>query len=304
MTPQPQAKGYLLIILGAVLFGTTGTACAIGAQTVPPWMAGALRLVIGGPLLLGLSLFPAFRSPRLDAPGTKAPTTFPFALMFWAVAGVVVFQFSFFEAVQRTGVAVGTLVSIGSTPVFAGILGAICFKDRLDRAWLLATAMAILGCFFLVGFGRDMTVDLPGLMLALAAGASYAVYVAAGRGLVRIMAPARVVGLVLSCGGILVLPLLILSDLSPLASPTVLVTMAYLGIFATALSYLSVASGLALVPITRASVLLLLEPLVGSLLGICLLGEPFTSISLLGMALIFSGMAVIAVFPFFIARKA
>lgn len=290
MKPGSDIKGMALVILGAALFGTTGTAMTLGACDIAPWLSGGFRLVIGGPLLLILSL--------AAGPGQKlSETRFPFGLIFWAVVGVVVFQFAFFEAVHRTGVAAGTLVSIGSTPVFAGILGRCCFGDRLDRDWWGATALAVTGCACLASPEQGMAFNPGGLGLALASGASYAVYVAAGRGLVQILAPARAVGLVLSMGGLVMLPFILAADLRGLSNPSVLASLSWLGIFATALSYFTMAAGLKRLPVNRASVLLLVEPLVGCLLGIFLLGEPFVPVSGMGMVLIFSAMVVIALSP-------
>jgi len=284
-------KGYLFIIGATVLFGTTGTAQMLGASQLDPWVVGAFRLIIGGPVLMAASLLSASRARTITAPPL-------YSLVFTAALGVVLFQFTFFEAVARTGVATGTLVSIGSGPVIAGLLGAVFFKEALDRPWALATLLAVSGCALLVTSGKNVEMNAEGMGFALAAGAGYAVYVVAGRGLTRTMAPSRAMALILCLGAAMMIPFLGTSDLGPLTDKKVILALGYLGIFATALSYFMLTRGLAVVPIASASVLLLVEPLVGSLLGICLLGEALTPGSAAGMALIFSGMAVIALKEF------
>jgi DME family drug/metabolite transporter len=293
MTPKQLFRGYAFILTAAVLFGTTGTARMLGTCAVAPWITGAFRLIIGGPILLGICLVFKQTNPKITGkpPG---PGRQVFALL-GASLGVVAFQFAFFEAVSRTGVAAGTLVAIGSAPVFAGLLGALLHGETLDRNWALSTLLALSGCSLLAITGHTVAIDLPGLGLALVAGSGYALYVAAGRSLVQTMAPAKAVGLVLTVGGLIMLPLVWTSDLSGLTEPRALVTLAYLGIFATAASYYCLTAGLVHIPISRAAILLLAEPLVGSLLGICLLKEPFSLQSALGMALIFAGIAVVAV---------
>ncbi|MDD9301652.1 MAG: EamA family transporter [Desulfobacter sp.] len=275
-------KGYIFILTAAVLFGTTGTAQMLGAKSISSWVIGAFRLIIGGPLLL------AFASGRKQAvPGHNS------FLVLVASIGVVLFQFTFFAAVARTGVATATLVSIGSSPIIAGILGALFFKEPLGKPWTMAALLSVAGCFFLVSSGNGMIIDAKGMGLALAAGTGYAVYVVAGRGLAGQMPPAKTVGMILSWGALMMIPFLGFADLKELANPRVMLTLCYMGVFPTALSYFLLARGLGAVPIASAAVLLLVEPLVGALLGIWILGEPLTLNSGIGMVLIFSGMAVI-----------
>ncbi len=48
-------QGYLFILGAAMLFGTTGTAQAFAPEGMSPAFTGALRLAIGGPVLLALT---------------------------------------------------------------------------------------------------------------------------------------------------------------------------------------------------------------------------------------------------------
>jgi DME family drug/metabolite transporter len=94
--------------------------------------------------------------------------------------------------VADTGVAVGTVVAIGSAPVFTGLLASSFAGERLTRGWAGATALGCAGmCTLLLGGGSGGEVSLPGVGLALLAGAGYAGYAVAGyilfaRGLERI----------------------------------------------------------------------------------------------------------------------
>ena len=55
---------------------------------------------------------------------------------------VAVYQLSFFAAVRLTGVAVGTVVAIGTGPAAAGALGRLVNGERLSARWAQATALA------------------------------------------------------------------------------------------------------------------------------------------------------------------
>jgi drug/metabolite transporter, DME family len=99
------------ILLAALCFGTTGTAQALGPEGLTPAGVGAARILVGGALLVAVAL--AGRAPlRRLAPGP----------LLVAAAAVAAYQLCFFAAVADTGVAVGTIVAIGSAPVSAGAL--------------------------------------------------------------------------------------------------------------------------------------------------------------------------------------
>jgi len=102
-----------LVLLAAVLWGTTGTAQAFAPESAHPMAVGAMRLAIGGGALL---LFVLMRGKLRKGKGWPvAPTAV-------AAASMAAYQPLFFSAVATTGVAVGTVVAIGSAPVLAGLL--------------------------------------------------------------------------------------------------------------------------------------------------------------------------------------
>src|SRR5947207_1981376 len=93
------------VLVAAVLFGTTGTAQALGPAGLSPLTVGAARVVIGGAVLGMLAL-------ALPRPATRISP----ALVLVAGAAVATYQLTFFEAVHRAGVAVGAVIAIGCGP--------------------------------------------------------------------------------------------------------------------------------------------------------------------------------------------
>src|SRR4051812_43948335 len=120
----------LMVLFAAICFGTTGTAQALGPDGLAPAGVGAARILVGGALLvlIGGSL-------------RKLPRG-PLAL---AAAAVATYQVSFFAAVADTGVAVGTIVAIGSAPALAGALEWVVTRHPPTKAWAAATALAVAG---------------------------------------------------------------------------------------------------------------------------------------------------------------
>src|SRR4029450_5914834 len=96
---------------------------------------------------------------------------------------VAVYQASFFAALDRTGVAVGTVVAIGSAPAFAGLFARAFAGEPLRWRWAAATALACAGvCLLVLGGGAAAGgVSTVGIGLALVSGAGYAGYAVASK---------------------------------------------------------------------------------------------------------------------------
>jgi DME family drug/metabolite transporter len=275
-------------VLGAaVLFGTTGTAQALGPDGTSPLGVGAVRLAVGGLALL-LVL-------QLVGGSTRAATRLwrtPVGL----VAGVctALYQVCFFAAVDRAGVALGTLVTIGSGPVFAGLLGAVLLRERVEASWLVATGTCVGGLALLsLAGGRDGAVEPTGLLLALTSGAAYAAYTVAAKQCMHAGGqPADVMASAFALGGLLLLPLLATQPLAWLASPDGWALAAYLGLVTTTAAYLLFGRGLAVLAAGPVTTLVLAEPLVATALGVGVLGERLPALGRAGAGLVLGGLAL------------
>jgi DME family drug/metabolite transporter len=275
----------VLVLLSALCFGTTGTAQALGPEAAPA-AVGAARVAVGGLLLV---LAASWLAPRARAPWS------PRAVLAGA-AGVAAYQLTFFAAVADTGVAVGTVVALGSGPVFAGVLGRAVHGEPLTRRWTLATALAVGGVAVLVAAGASAEVSAPGILLALGAGLSYAAYTVAAKGLLTAgHAPEAVMARLFGLGGAALLPVLALADPGDLGSLDGVAMIVYLGAVPTALAYVLFARGLRHLPAGEVATLTLAEPLTAAALGALVLGERPGALAVAGVALVLAGLAVLAV---------
>ncbi|MFA7366400.1 MAG: DMT family transporter, partial [Synergistaceae bacterium] len=161
-------KGGLYVVAAGMCWGMTGTVQALAPENATSLTIGSARVFGAGFLLL---IWTLFRRKRILG-GEKWNLTG----IFIAALGLTVYQFAFFSAVRLTGVAIGTMVAIGSAPVLAGILGRLFFKECLSPRWFISTMLAITGCFLLVAAGNSdfSSVSVPGAVLAFGAALSYA----------------------------------------------------------------------------------------------------------------------------------
>lgn len=275
------------VLSAAVLFGTTGTAQALGPDGTSPLGVGAVRLAGGGIALL-LVL------PLMGGSARNAARLWRTPVGLLTGACTALYQVCFFAAVERAGVALGTLLTIGSGPVFAGLLGAVLLRERVEASWLLATGTCIggLGLLSLAGSG-DGAPDGVGLLLALASGAAYAAYtVAAKRSMRAGHRPADVMASAFALGGLLLLPLLVMQPTAWLATTGGGALAAYLGLVTTTAAYLLFGRGLAVLAAGPVTTLVLAEPLVATMLGVGVLGEQLPAPGVAGAGLVLAGLAL------------
>jgi len=284
MTKQGSAAGVWFVLGAALLWGTTGTAQAFAPSGFDPMVIGALRLLVGGVALLGLTLY------RRELGRLRDWNWLP---LFLAAVFTASYQLCFFAAVARTGVAVGTIVGIGSAPVIGGFLGRVFRGETLSRRWMIATSLALAGCSLLSLSGGDIAIDPVGILLAVGAGAAYAAYTLMIKGLLEKHAPNAVMALVVCLGAILISPVLVNCELDWLLQPRAIGVVTHLGLATMALSYWLFARGLQTVQVATAVTLSLAEPMTAATLGIVVLGEQLNAQALTGISLIFAGLVVL-----------
>ena len=249
---------------------------------------GAMRLLIGAVALCFLAAY------RGELGNLRQWRSWPPVTTLVAAAGVAAYQIFFFAAVARTGVAIGTIVGIGSTPIAAGILVLLVHREWPGRRWMVATALAIAGCALLILASASIRTDLIGIFLAVAAGASYALYTMLSKDLLDEQPAGAVLTVTFTLGVILLLPVLFAGDLSWLLEPRGMAVALHLGVVTVGVAYLLFAIGLAAIPVTTAATLTLAEPLTAGLLGVFVLGETLTTTAVLGIALLLVGLLILA----------
>jgi drug/metabolite transporter (DMT)-like permease len=204
-----------------------------------------------------------------------------------------------FEGLARTTVSHAALM-VGAAPIFLGIAAAVFTHERLTaRLWLLLVVSTI-GALLIV-FGSSAPADGGRGPSALGDGLVVVSLVAAvgwvliSKGLMA-RYPSAVVTAAVMVTGTLLLDVWVLATSGP--PPVVLSRHTWLalvaqGFFATTAATLLWNYGVARVPAAEAGVFVNLEPALGAVLGVVVLGETLGSTGLAGGALII-GAAVMA----------
>lgn len=269
----------VLVVLAATLWGTTGTAQALGPDDIDPLVVGWVRLAIGG---LGLLVLARVRRVRR--------TPLPRGWTWVAVISIATYQLAFFGGVRLAGVALGTAVGIGSAPIWGGLVDRHFTGWRPTPRWLVAAAVAICGAVLVAGDPGDAERPVLGLTLAVGAGASYAVYAYALQQLARHGDADHVASTVFSRAALVMAPLLLIGDVGDLFTGNGVAMSLHLGIVATTLSYALFTRGVRDTPVATATLLSLAEPLTAVLLGVIVVHETLSSTAAVGVVLLFVGV--------------
>ena len=272
-----------LILIAAILWGTTGTAQALAPENAHPIAIGATRLAVGGLFLLCIVLI----TGRLHL------KNWPLKVVILASLSMAMYQPLFFSAVTITGVAVGTVVAIGSAPILSGCIEWIFFKKRPPMIWWYSTILSITGCVLLFMNQDSVYTDPTGIILALGAGLSFASYTIVSRELVENYDSLSVVAVVFTISGILLAPFLFIFDMSWIASFRGIGVSLQLGIIATGVAYYLFSKGLVHVSSSTAVTLALAEPLTAALLGVVIVDETLNLLSWAGISLLILGIGIL-----------
>jgi DME family drug/metabolite transporter len=275
------------VLAAACLFGTTGTVLQRGPDDATALGAGAVRLLVGG---LTLCIVARIDRPRAPRPwralrGSVVATGF----------AVAVYQLCFFVATTRTGVALGTVVTIASGPVFSGVIAAARTRRRPAQSWLLGTAFGIIGVLLLGALGSATEPDALGILAALTSGLGWAVYATIGRSQIeRGLDSTASMAAMFTIAAVIVSPLLFIEDISWVSTRSGAMMTLYLGVFTVGAAYTLYGRGLRRLDAPTVITLTLAEPITATVLSVIVLDETIELAGWLGIALVSVGLFVTA----------
>ncbi len=295
----PVGRGLLFVIVSAVAWGTAGAAAALlfdssglGPVALTFWRTAG-----------GLALLAAVRAVRRPARVVTAPVAESARRRFTRVLatglGLTVFQTAYFAAVETTGLAVGTVVTLGAGPVLIALGGRLLMGERLGRGGALAVAGALAGLGILVLGGEGSGTVVPrGVAYALLSALGYSAMTLYIRRRGRDGQAADPLGTTLSAfavGAALLLPLAAAEGLWPQGADLTrsVLLMVYVAAVPTALAYALYFAGLAVVRAATASVIALIEPVTAALIAVTLLGEHLSAATVTGTAVLLAAVTAL-----------
>ncbi|QIP88821.1 EamA family transporter [Streptomyces sp. Tu 2975] len=292
-------RGLTFLVFAGFAWGTAGAAASLvfAVSDLGP-LALSFWRCFGGLLLLLPVL--AMRARRRR--GTTEPAEPRRRRVLRIVAtgvGLTVFQSAYFAAVEATGLAVGTVVTLGAGPVLIAVGARLTMGERLGRGGILAVAGALAGLGVLVLGGQGAEVQPSGVALAVLSAAGYAAITLLTRWLGRDGGGGdslSTTAWAFAIGSVGLLPMALGEGLLPHTAEAarVLGLLVYVAAVPTALAYALYFAGAAVVRAATVSVIMLLEPVSAAVIAVTLLGERLTPATVAGTLLLLTAVAGLA----------
>lgn len=295
--PAPATRGLIYVVIAAAGWGTAGAVAAAlyGGSGLGPLALTFWRAAGGFVLLLGVRLV---RRPARA--GAAEPRARALRRVLATGAGLTVFQAAYFCAVRSTGLAVATVVTLGSGPVLIALAARLAMGERLGRGGVLAVVGALGGLAVLVLGDGGASVRPAGIALAVLSAAGYAAITVLTRWWGRRGEGGDPFGTSMWAFGlcaVLMLPAAWAEGPLPHAAHLgrTLLLLGYLASLPTALAYGLYFAGAAVLRAATVSVVALIEPLSATVLAVTLLGERLTGATVLGGACLLGAVVALAV---------
>ena len=278
--------GPLFLLVSCLLFSVTGTLQQLAPEGHTPVVITEVRMLLGSLTILAWCLF----THRLPSNWSVVP----WKPMLTAVASVLLYQLLFFYSVAEVGVAVGSVVAIATTPLWAAAVAFLLFRKKPSKFWVFATVLAIAGVFLINAGGslQSQRIDWK-LLLPIAAGLCYGVEIIAVGKVVEKINPETTMLLEMGLAAILLFPVIFFFPTEWIFTTRGILVSLGLGVVTAGIAYPCFTYGIKYTSPIVASTLALTEPLMAAALGIFFLNETMTISMAFGILSLVSSVIVL-----------
>ncbi len=276
-------RGALALTLAAAIWGGVYVVSRVVLREIPPIPLVSMRLVLTLVVLAPLYFTRRRRATARDYLLALLSGTLGFGLS-------LVMQF---YGTAWSSAHVGSLIT-SSSPAFIALLALPVLGDKLRRAQILALCLALLGAVVVMGPGGQGGTSLRGVLALLAAAVTWGLYTVLNRRLARSQDLAFINFWTAAFALAFLLPLSggALSLHFRAFSPALWAGVLYIGVVSTALAMYLWNYGFTQMPAATGGLFLFVQPIVGTLLGVTLLGERLSPWLWPGAALIAAGVVI------------
>lgn len=214
------------------------------------------------------------------------------------ILSLTFFSYCYFTSIIKSGAAI-SVVLLYTSPIFVMVISLIFFREKMTLKKTIAVVMTFTGCALVSGAlsdgGIGASIGFDGLLLGLGAGFGYALYslfakIALDKGYASITISfytflfSGIALLILKGPGFIF-------EKGDLESAIWIIGVA---VICTVVPYLAYTAGMKRIEVSRAAVLVTVEPLVGALLGMIAYNEPAGPARIIGIIMILISVVMLA----------
>ena len=293
MNFQPRIKGIILVIIGAMLWGISGTAAQYLFQKKgfsPEWLV-VIRLLSSGIILL---LYTFMKGEQNIWEVWKSKND-ALSLIFFSILGMLGVQYTYFAAIKYGNAATATILQY-SSPVIITCYLAIRNKKIPKLKEIIAIGLAMLGTFFIITKGNIHSISISRLALfwGIASAFAAAFYTLQPRLLLRKWGSILVVGWGMLIGGIAFSFIEQPWNCTGIWSTNSILAIIFVVLFGTLIAFTCFLESLNYIKPTESSILSSAEPLSAAILSVLWLHEELGISQWIGTACIITTIIILS----------
>ena len=209
------------------------------------------------------------------------------------VISLTFFSLCYFQTIIESGASVAVIL-LYTSPIFVILFSLVLFKEKITPVKMAALIMTFAGCILVSGLGSGSgNITIKGFIIGLGSGLGYALYSIFSRYALKKYHVLTITFYTFLFSGISILPFSGLSLSGVIMDPRMLFYGTGIAVFCTVLPYLFYTFGMTRIETGKAAILVTVEPLVGTLVGCGLYGEPMTLIKACGILLTFTAVILL-----------
>lgn len=287
--PETNNLAYAALIAVQICFGTFPVAGKAVLTVIPSVALVGFRVGIAAVILFAFQRFRG--SMKLDRSGDY------WRLAVFGLLGITLNQLFFVKGLSLTKATNASLVSV-TIPIFTVLAGAVIGSEKLGGRKALGILLSAVGVVFLIdprnaSFSAETTI---GDLLVVANSFCYGIYVATSKDVVTRNGAMRSITWIFLFSALICVPLGAFSlstiDIAAVEPVTWLLVL-HIAIAATAMPYFLNAWALAKVDPSTVAVFVYLQPVIGFLMAVALLGERIGINFIIAAAFIFAGVFLV-----------
>jgi DME family drug/metabolite transporter len=286
MNPH-RLRGYAFVLVAATLWATLGI---IFKALIGDYGLSRITIAFFRASLSAVVLFAALALRRPGSLRIKARDGLFFAA--FGLFGIAAFYIVYITAIDLAGMSVAAVL-LYTAPAWVALISAVFLGEKLTPVKLVAVTLAMAGCALVarVYDVRGLQLNWLGIVAGLGAGLTYALYSVFNKIGLRRHDGWTVLAYGLLAGSVFLAPLQSPQWLvAALRQPGAVVWLLVLALGPTLGAGLSFNAGLRYVPVSSASIVATLEPVIASLLAFTFLHERLDPAQLVGGGLILAAV--------------
>jgi drug/metabolite transporter (DMT)-like permease len=282
-------KGYLLVFISGILWGTIGPFIRImeynnSSSSLTSFLRMAFAFIILA--VITISKY-GFGSLRIDKK----------SLLLCAILGLIchgINNLFYSIAVTLTGVTISAVL-LNIAPVFTAMMSGLLFKEKITKGKSIVLVINILGCILAATGGKidASTLSITGILCGLASGFCYSMTAIIGRFLGE-----KSNAFVISTYSYMFAAIFLIIFTNPYETPAilniyVLTTGFFYALIPTAIAYIFYYKGVQLITeISKVPIIASVETVIAGIIGLTAFNEKMNTMSLLGILLVMTSIGL------------